>query len=100
VSALVRCFSLDDRSPDVLRSTMPRSSRIEFEEAIDHVMARRNARQKIFRDDAARRRLIDGLPHEMTQPICRARQVCSYAASRLSATTKVSVSQMYGGGND
>jgi hypothetical protein len=36
---------------------MPRRLRIEFEEAIDHVMARRVARRKIVRDDADRRRL-------------------------------------------
>jgi hypothetical protein len=40
---------------------MPRGLRIEFEEAIDHVMARRDARQKIVRDDADRRRLIHGV---------------------------------------
>jgi hypothetical protein len=40
---------------------MPRRLRIEFEGAIYHVMARGNARQKIVRDDADRRRLIDGL---------------------------------------
>jgi hypothetical protein len=40
---------------------MPGRLRIEFEEAIDHAMARRNARQKIVCDDADRRRLIDGL---------------------------------------
>jgi hypothetical protein len=57
--------------------------RIEFEESIDHVMASRDARQKVVRDDADRdrlidgfplndadrRRLIDGLPVETTQPI-------------------------------
>jgi hypothetical protein len=56
---------------------MPRRLRIEFEEAIDHVMARRDARQRTVRDDANCRRLIEGLPPETTQPICRARQVCS-----------------------
>jgi putative transposase len=40
---------------------MPRRLRIEFEGAIYHVMARGNARQKIVRDDADRRRLTDGL---------------------------------------
>jgi REP element-mobilizing transposase RayT len=40
---------------------MPRRLRIEFEDAIYHVMARGNARQKIVRDDADRRRLIEGL---------------------------------------
>jgi putative transposase len=40
---------------------MLRRLRIEFEGAIYHVMARANARQKIVRDDADRRRLIDGL---------------------------------------
>ena len=44
-------------------SVMPRRLRIEFEGAIYHVMARGNARQKIVRDDADRRRLIDGLEH-------------------------------------
>jgi putative transposase len=42
---------------------MPRRLRIEFEGAIYHVMARGNARQKIVRDDADRRRLIEGLEH-------------------------------------
>jgi REP-associated tyrosine transposase len=42
---------------------MPRRLRIEFEGAIYHVMARGNGRQKIVRDDADRRRLIDGLEH-------------------------------------
>jgi hypothetical protein len=36
---------------------------------------------------------------ETTQPICKARHVCSYAASRSSDTIRVSVSQMYRGGN-
>ena len=40
---------------------MPRRLQVEFEVAIYHAMARRNARQKIVRDDADRRRLIDGL---------------------------------------
>ena len=40
---------------------MPRRLRIESEGAIDHVMARCNARQKTVRDDAGGRRLIDGL---------------------------------------
>src|ERR1700741_2058899 len=40
---------------------MARRLRIEFEGAIYHVMARGNARQKIVRDDADRRRLIAGL---------------------------------------
>jgi hypothetical protein len=40
---------------------MPRRLRIEFEGAIYHVMARGIARQKMVRDDADRRRLIDGL---------------------------------------
>jgi REP element-mobilizing transposase RayT len=40
---------------------MPRRLRIEFEGAIYHVMARGNARQRIIRDDAGRRRLLDGL---------------------------------------
>jgi REP element-mobilizing transposase RayT len=40
---------------------MPRRLRIEFEGAIYHVMARGNARQRIVRDDADRRRLIEGL---------------------------------------
>jgi len=42
---------------------MPRRLRIEFEGAIYHVMARGNARQKIVRDDADRRRLVEGLEH-------------------------------------
>jgi hypothetical protein len=40
---------------------VPRRLRIEFEGAIFHVMARRTVRQRIVRDDADRRRLIDGL---------------------------------------
>jgi hypothetical protein len=40
---------------------MPRRLRVEFDGAIDHVVARGDARQKIVRDDADRRRLIDGL---------------------------------------
>jgi REP element-mobilizing transposase RayT len=42
---------------------MPRRLRIEYEGAIYHVMARGNARQKVVRDDADRRRLIEGLEH-------------------------------------
>jgi REP element-mobilizing transposase RayT len=40
---------------------MPGRFRIEFEGAIYHVLARGNARQSIVRDDADRRRLLDGL---------------------------------------
>jgi putative transposase len=40
---------------------MPRRLRIEYQGAIYHVMARGNAGQKIVRDDADRRRLIEGL---------------------------------------
>ena len=40
---------------------MPRRLRIEFEGAIYHVIARGNARQKIVRDYADRRRLKGGL---------------------------------------
>jgi putative transposase len=40
---------------------MPRRLRIEYEDAIYHVMARGNARQKIVRDDADRSRLIEVL---------------------------------------
>jgi hypothetical protein len=46
---------------------MPRRLRIEFEDAIYHVMARGNARQKIVRDDADRRRLIDGLEQSVVR---------------------------------
>src|SRR5262249_12925481 len=46
---------------------MPRRLRIEFEDAIYHVMARGNARQKIVRDDADRRRLIDGLENAVVR---------------------------------
>jgi putative transposase len=42
---------------------MPRRLRIEFEGPIYLEMARGNARQKIVRDDAGRRRLIEGLEH-------------------------------------
>jgi hypothetical protein len=51
--ALVFCFQVDDRYPDVLRSSMPRRLRIEFEETIDHAMALRDARQKILHDGTA-----------------------------------------------
>jgi hypothetical protein len=37
----------------------PGRLRIEFKDAIYHVMGRANARQKIVRDDADRRRLTD-----------------------------------------
>ena len=46
---------------------MPRRLRIEFEGAIYHVMARGNARQKIVRDDADRRRLLDGFEHTVVR---------------------------------
>jgi hypothetical protein len=46
---------------------MPRRLRIEFEGAIYHVMARGNARQKIVRDDADRRRLLEGLEHTVVR---------------------------------
>jgi putative transposase len=46
---------------------MPRRLRIEFEGAIYHVMARGNARQKIVRDDADRRWLIEGLEHTVVR---------------------------------
>jgi len=46
---------------------MPRRLRIEFEGAIYHVMARGNARQKIVRDDADRRRLVAGLEHTVNR---------------------------------
>src|SRR6516165_3161139 len=42
---------------------MPRRLRIEFEGAIDHVMARGSAPQKIVRDDADRQRSIGGREH-------------------------------------
>jgi hypothetical protein len=47
--------------PDGQPSDMPRRQRIESEGAIDHVMARCDARQMIVRDDAGGRRPIDGL---------------------------------------
>jgi hypothetical protein len=59
--SLVYCFQVDDRYPVVLLSSMPRRLRIEFEEAIDHVMARRHVRQRIIRDETDRRRLITRL---------------------------------------
>jgi putative transposase len=40
---------------------MPRRLRIEFPDAIYHVMTRGNARQDIVHDDADRRRLLDDL---------------------------------------
>ena len=46
---------------------MARRLRIEFEGAIYHVTARGNARQKIVRDDADRRRLITGLEHNVVR---------------------------------
>jgi REP element-mobilizing transposase RayT len=55
---------------------MPRRLRIEFEGAIYHVMARGNAQQRIVRDDADRRRLVDGLAHT----VCRCGwELLSYA---------------------
>jgi hypothetical protein len=46
---------------------MPRRLPIDAEGAIDHVMARCNARQKIVRDDAGVRRLIDGLDQSVVR---------------------------------
>jgi putative transposase len=46
---------------------MPRRLRIEFQGAIYHVMARGNGRQKIVRDDADRRRLVDGLEQSVVR---------------------------------
>jgi REP element-mobilizing transposase RayT len=46
---------------------MARRLRIEFEGAIYHGMARGNARQKIVRDDADRRRLTAGLEHTVVR---------------------------------
>jgi hypothetical protein len=40
---------------------MPRRLRIEFEGAIDHVMARGDARPLVVHDDDDRRRLLDDL---------------------------------------
>jgi putative transposase len=51
----------------VIALDMPRRLRIEFEGAIYHVMARGNARQKIVRDDADRRRLIVGLENTVVR---------------------------------
>ena len=51
----------------VIAPDMPRRLRIEFEGAIYHVMARGNARQKIVRDDADRRRLIVGLENTVVR---------------------------------
>jgi putative transposase len=51
----------------VIALDMPRRLRIEFEGAIYHVMARDNARQKIVRDDADRRRLIVGLENTVVR---------------------------------
>ncbi len=51
---------------------MPRRLWIEFEGAIYHVMARGNARQKIVRDDADRRRLLDGLSQRQDPHLARA----------------------------
>jgi putative transposase len=45
----------------LILSPMPRRLRIEFEDAIYHVMARGNARQDIVHDDDDRRRLVAGL---------------------------------------
>jgi hypothetical protein len=61
VTELVSGFLLDNRSVQRPSLDMPRQLRIGFEGAIDHVMARGNARQKNVRDDADRRRLIVGL---------------------------------------
>jgi hypothetical protein len=51
VLSFVCCFPLDNRSPGVQPSDMPRRLRVEFEGAIYHVMARGNARRRIVRDD-------------------------------------------------
>ena len=48
-------------------SAMARRLRIEFEGATYHVMARGNARQKIVRDHADRRRLVDGLERTVSR---------------------------------
>jgi len=40
---------------------MARPLRIEYAGAIDHVMSRGNARRRIFRDDADRQNLLNGL---------------------------------------
>ncbi len=40
---------------------MARPLRIEFPDAIYHVMSRGNSRQKIFRDDRDYQRLLSGL---------------------------------------
>jgi hypothetical protein len=40
---------------------MPRRLRVEFEGAIDHIMARGNGRQQIVHDDRDRERLVDDL---------------------------------------
>ena len=69
-----RCQAWFLVSPSTVDSTagyaviMPRRLRIEFEGAIYHVMARGNARQKIVRDDADRRRLI-GRPGAHGHPL-------------------------------
>jgi hypothetical protein len=54
---------------------LPRRLRIEFEGAIDHVMARGDARQRIVHDDADRRRLLDGLERTAVR---RKRELVSY----------------------
>jgi hypothetical protein len=47
---------------------MPGRLRIEFEGANYRARAQRNARQKIVRKDADRRRLIDGLEPAVVRP--------------------------------
>ena len=46
---------------------MLRRIRFDFEDAIDHVMARCNVREVIVRDDGDRRWLIDGLEHTVVR---------------------------------
>ena len=78
VSASVFCFWVDGCSPDVLPSSVPIRLRIEFEEAIDHAKAQHNARRKIVREDADRRRPIDGLEQTVVH---LGKELLSYVAS-------------------
>jgi hypothetical protein len=64
---------------------MPRRLRIEFEGAIDYVMARGNARQKIVRDDADRQRLIEGLEQAV---IRYGWELPSYGQSKSTTSTR------------
>ncbi|WP_435005378.1 REP-associated tyrosine transposase [Tundrisphaera lichenicola] len=63
MSELVFGYSLAFRAQLRYPQPMPRRLRIQYENAIYHVMARGNARQDIVHDDQDRARLLDDLGH-------------------------------------